>query len=545
MKLDFRPKLFTLLKQGISREQLSKDIMAGLIVTVVALPLSIAFAVASGISPEKGLVTAVISGFLISFFGGSRVQIGGPSGSFIVISAMIVSQFGTSGLIVCTIMAGMFLILFGLLKLGDLLKYIPQPLVIGFTSGMAIIIFTTQIKDAFGLTVVGTPQEFLERWTLYIGSMHTVNLYAVGITLVTMFIAVFAKKITSRIPGAFIAIIVITAGVALFDLPVNTIETLYGDIPGSFTFSAPVVEWTHLSDYIKPALSIALLCSIESLLSAVVSDGMIGANHRSNTELIAQGIANMTSPFFGGIPAAGAMARTATNINNGGRTPIAGIVNALALLLVVLFFGKWAKLIPMSCLAGILIIVAYNMSEWRSFCSIMRASAFDILILLTTFFLTLLVDLTLAIQIGVVLSALLFMKRMADTAMPAKETLDADLLENYSNLSAGVSVYEIDGPFFFGSAKSYGEVLKDIGVKSRVLIIRMRHVPFIDATGINNLEAAIHIILGSGTTIILSGVNPNVYSDLRKANIHQIIGDENICSKFDDAVSRSREVVGK
>ncbi|MBN1768358.1 MAG: STAS domain-containing protein [Prolixibacteraceae bacterium] len=533
----FRPKLFSILKSGLSKKQFTTDIMAGVVVGIVALPLAIAFAVASGVSPEKGIITAVVAGLIISALGGSRVQIGGPTGAFIVIVFGIVEQYGINGLIISTIMAGIFMILFGVLKLGALLKFIPNPLVVGFTSGIALVIFSTQIKDALGLEISKVPSEFIAKWSTYFEHIGSINPLAFIITISTILLVIFSKKITQKIPGSFIAIIVTTLVVQLFDLPVTTIESFFGEISGRISITVPGFEITNLKNYLAPALTIALLGSIESLLSAVVSDGMISGNHRSNTELIAQGIANVVTPFFGGIPATGAIARTATNVKNGGRTPIAGIIHALTLLLIMLFFGKWAKLIPMSCLAGILIVVAYNMSEWRSFISVLKNSWFDKLVLLSTFFLTVLADLTIAIEIGVVLSAILFMKRMADVSEKSiTKELDTDVLEDYSILPKDVSVYEISGPLFFASAKEYAEVIKSVGMTSKILIIRMRHVPFMDSTGIQNFKSAIKNLCDAGILVKLSGVNSDVKSDLDKNGITALVGEKNIYDAFDKAV---------
>ena len=414
MNTIFKPKSFTVLKSGINRRQISNDILSGVVVGIVALPLAIAFAVASGVSPEKGLITAVVAGFIISFLGGSRVQIGGPTGAFIVIVYAIVEQYGINGLIISTILAGIILVVFGLLKLGALLKYFPHPLIVGFTSGIALVIFSTQIKDAFGLPIEKVPSEFYDKWLIYFSNFNKINWSAFSITILTIVITVFSKRITTKIPGSFLSILLITPIAYFFKIDVTTIESFFGSIPNDFSFNIPNINFNELHKYFAPALTIALLGGIESLLSAVVSDGMIGGKHRSNTELIAQGIANIVTPFFGGIPATGAIARTATNVKNGGRTPISGLVHAITLLLIMLFLGQWAKLIPMSCLAGILIVVAYNMSEWRSFLSILKCSYYDVLVLLATFFITVFFDLTLAIEIGVVLSAILFMKRMSD-----------------------------------------------------------------------------------------------------------------------------------
>jgi sulfate permease, SulP family len=541
----FRPKLFTVLKEGYTKKQFTKDLFAGIIVGIVALPLAIAFAVASGVSPEKGIITAVVAGFIISFLGGSRVQIGGPTGAYIVIVFGIVSTYGIDGLIISTIMAGLMLIAFGLLKLGSLLKFIPHPLIVGFTSGIALVIFSTQIKDAFGLETGPMPADFIDKWEVYFNSLSTINYTALIITVATIVIAQTFRKITNKIPGTFVAIILMTAVVAIFKLPVTTIETLFGDIPGTISLEVPNFDFSNLSYYLAPALTIAILGAIESLLSAVVADGMTGGNHRSNTELIAQGIANVVTPFFGGIPATGAIARTATNIKNGGRTPIAGIIHAITLLFIMLFFGQYAKLIPMSCLAGILILVAYNMSEWRSFLSILRGSAFDIIILLTTFFLTVLVDLTIAIQIGVVLSAILFMKRMADNGQSILKEKDSHIIENYGFLPKEIEIYEISGPFFFGAAKQYSEVLKGLSSSTKVLIIRMRYVPFIDATGVHNFKEAIKSLKAGDKKIMLSGVQPDVRKELDKARISFMIGKANIFNDFDDALKKAKDIVHK
>lgn len=544
MKSIFNPKFFTLLRAGISKKQISKEILAGIVVGIVALPLAIAFAVASGVSPEKGLITAVVAGFIISFLGGSRVQIGGPTGAFIVIVYGIVEQYGVDGLIISTVLAGFLLILFGVLKLGALLKYFPHSLVVGFTSGIALVIFSTQVKDAFGLPIEKVPSGFIEKWLMYFDNIGNINVTALLLTISTILITVFSKKITTKIPGSFIAIIGITLFVQFLDLPVTTIETFFGEIPNSFSFSIPTIDFSKLHNYLAPALTIALLGSIESLLSAVVSDGMIGGKHRSNTELIAQGIANIVTPFFGGIPATGAIARTATNVKNGGRTPIAGMVHAITLLLIMLFLGKWAKLIPMSCLAGILIVIAYNMSEWRSFVAILKESYFDILVLLTTFLLTVFVDLTVAIEIGVVLSAILFMKRMSDISEKRiNNIIDTDVIEDYSMLPEGLNIYEISGPLFFASARRYSEVIEEIGFKSKVLIIRMRHVSFIDNTGLRNLIETLKLLKNENITVILSGVNDEIKKDFKKSKISDWIPNEFIYSNFDKSLTKAKEIL--
>ncbi len=541
MNTIFKPKLFTILKNDISKKQITSDVLAGVVVGIVALPLAIAFAVASGVSPEKGLITAVVAGFLISFLGGSRVQIGGPTGAFIVIVYGIVQQYGVNGLIISTVLAGVILIIFGLLKLGTLLKFIPHPLIVGFTSGIALVIFSTQIKDALGLTITDLPSGFLGKWHVYISNLNSINVAALLVTLATIAITIISGRFVKKIPGSFIAIILITLVVQLFKIPVATIETYFGEISNTIHFTIPQIRLNDLQNYLEPALTIALLGGIESLLSAVVADGMISGKHRSNTELIAQGIANVVAPFFGGIPATGAIARTATNIKNGGRTPIAGIAHAVTLLLIMLFLGKWAKLIPMSCLAGILIIVAYNMSEWRSFASILKGSVFDIIVLLTTFILTVLVDLTIAIEVGVVLSAILFMKRMSDISEKRiNNIVDTDLIEDYSQLPKGVSVYEISGPLFFASARRYSEVIQEIGESCNTLILRMRHVSFVDETGMKNLQSSLNILQKKGVKVILSGVSSQLKTDLEKRLSPKVIDYIKLEDSFEKALDHAK-----
>ncbi len=539
----FEPKFFSLLKNGINKEQFSSDIFAGIVVGIVALPLSIAFAVASGVSPEKGLITAIVAGFIISILGGSRVQIGGPTGAFIVILYAIVEEYGIDGLMISTIMAGVFLVIFGFLRLGNLLKYFPHPLIVGFTSGIAVVIFSTQIKDALGLNIEKLPSEFFNKWLTYFSNINDTNLYALSITVATIFITIYSKKVTTKIPGSFIAIIGITLFVQIASIPVTTIETFFGEIPNTFALQIPTLELSNLYIYIAPALTIALLGGVESLLSAVVADGMIGSNHRSNTELIAQGVANIITPFFGGIAATGAIARTATNVKNGGRTPIAGIVHSITLLLIMLIFASYAKLIPMSALAGILIVVSYNMSEWRSFVSILRGSGFDIIVLLSTFLLTVFVDLTVAIQIGVVLSSLLFMKRMADIGIKTPCNVDSDVLEDYSGVPDGISIYEISGPLFFASAKQYSGVIQNIGLSSKIIIIRMRHVPFVDSTALHNFQEMIKTLQKSDVKILLSGVQKSVLKDLSKDGITSLIGEDNIQDSFTKALKQAKELI--
>jgi len=541
----FLPKTWSLFKKGLLTKNLSNDIFAGVIVGIVALPLAIAFAVASGVSPEKGIITAVVAGFLIALLGGSRVQIGGPTGAFIIIVYGIVQKYGFDGLMISTIMAGFMLMAFGFLRLGSILKFFPHPLIVGFTSGIALVIFSTQIKDAMGLPIDELPAEFIAKWEVYFHQLQNFNLSAVLITIGTILITVFAGRVIPKIPGSFVAIIVMTLVVVLFGVEVNTIQSVFGEIPNKIELSFPNIQIGELGQYLQPALTIALLGAIESLLSAVVADGMISSNHRSNTELIAQGVANVVVPFFGGIPATGAIARTATNVRNNGRTPISGIIHAVTLLLIMLFFGKWAMLIPMPCLAGILIVVSYNMSEMGSFFSILKGHKYDVFILLSTFILTVFVDLTVAIEVGVVLSSLLFMQRMSNLSKVIPLENESDTLENYADIPKGVEIFEISGPFFFAAARRYEETLKEISHTSKVVIIRMRHVPFIDGTGLRNLKGTIKDLKARRIQIILSGVQPEVLVELEKGGISTLLGPGNITSNFDLALARMNIIMQK
>ena len=541
----FKPKLYVVLKQGYNRKLFQKDLFAGLMVGIVMLPLAIAFAVASGVSPEKGVVTAVIAGLVISILGGSRFQIGGPTGTFILIVYGILQKYGFDGLMISTILAGFMLVGFGLLRLGVIIKFIPHPLVVGFTSGIALVIFSTEIKDVFGFQISRIPDEFVGKWVTYFTNFGQINYNALAITVATILISVYSGKVIRKMPGSLLAIILVTAAVLLFKLPVQTIQSAFKEIPNTISFRLPHLEWGSLRDFIQPAFTIAMLGAIESLRSALVADGMTSGNHRSNTELVAQGIANILTPFFGGIPATGSVARTATNIKNGARTPVSGIVHAFTLLLILLVFGKWFTLIPMACLAGILITVAYNMSEWRSFVAILKGSKYDVLVLLTAFFLTVFVDLTMAIELGMVFSAMLFMQRMSKLSNIESVNIDTDILENYSSLPKGVDVYEITGPFFFGAAQSYKETLNEIAGDSKVLILRMRYVPFIDSTGIFTFREVIHDFRIRKVTIVLSGVRPEVRETLVECGLADIIGYDLICDNFGEAVKKASEELEK
>ncbi|MDP4286020.1 MAG: SulP family inorganic anion transporter [Bacteroidota bacterium] len=547
----FRPKILDTLKT-YTRKQFSKDVFAGIIVGVVALPLAIAFAIASGVSPEKGLITAVVAGFIISGLGGSRVQIGGPTGAFIVIVYGIVQTYGINGLIISTFMAGIMLIIMGFARLGTIIKFIPHPLIIGFTSGIALIIFSSQVKDFFGMKMESVPSDFIEKWGAYFKNIESIHFITLMIALVSVVLILIWPKVNQKIPGSLIAILVTTAAVQLLHLPVETIGSRFGNISSSFP--APHIPMINLATFkhlIQPAFTIALLCAIESLLSAVVADGMISGNHRSNMELVAQGTANIFSSIFGGIPATGAIARTATNVKNGGRTPVAGLVHALTLLLILLFVGKWASLIPIASLAGILVVVAYNMSEWRNFRSILKGPKGDVLVLLITFFLTVLIDLTVAIEVGIVLAAFLFMRNMikfSDVSILTKEIEDDqfgfDLVEGKYQIPKDVEVFEITGPLFFGAAYKFKDAMNYIKKHPKVFIIRMRHVPIIDATGIQTLKEIFNHSKKQHTKIILSEVHSEqVLKELKESRLLFAIGKANVSGTFEKALERAERII--
>lgn len=547
MRKEFVPKLFTLLKQGISKETITKDILSGLIVGIVALPLAISFAIASGVSPEKGIITAIIAGIVISAFGGSRVQIGGPTGAFIVIVYGIVQQYGTDGLIIATFMAGFIIIGFGLARLGNLLKYIPYSLVVGFTSGIALIIFSSQINDFFGLSISQVPADFIDKWSVYFENLHNINWYAISIAAATILITLYFQKIIKKIPGSIIAIVLATIAVQVFEIPVDTIESNFGNIPNHLGLPhIPNVNFDTIQALIQPAFAIAILGSIESLLSAVVSDSMIGGKHRSNMELVAQGAANIVSSLFGGIPATGAIARTATNVNNGGRTPIAGIVHALVLLVIMLLFAPYAKLIPMSCLAGILMVVAYHMSEWKQFKSILKGNRMDIIILLTTFFLTVIFDLVIAIEIGIVLASFIFMKRMSQSVniqdfSKDSETEEQLFDEEHLNLPKGLILYEINGPLFFGAARQFQETIVNTHLRPKVVIIRMRYVPLIDATGYQSLKEIIKTYKARNIKVIISGIKKPLRKDFEKNEMFLFIEENFVVEEINTAIEKAKE----
>lgn len=554
---DFKPRLLQCLK-NYNRKTFVADLMAGIIVGIVALPLAIAFGIASGVTPEKGIITAIVAGFVISALGGSKVQIGGPTGAFIIIIYGIIQQYGMEGLTIATLMAGVFLILFGFLHLGTIIKFIPYPIVVGFTSGIAVTIFTTQVKDLFGLNIASVPSDFIEKWICYFNNFSTVDLWSSVIGIVSVVIIMLTPKVNKKIPGSLVAIIVMTVAALLLKqfAGVESIETI-GDrfaISNSLPeATVPALSWETIKNLVSPAITIAILGAIESLLSAAVADGVIGDHHNSNTELIAQGVANLASPIFGGIPATGAIARTMTNINNGGRTPIAGIVHAVVLLLIFLFLMPLAKYIPMACLAGVLVVVSYGMSGWRSFLALMKNPKSDVTVLLITFFLTIIFDLTIAIEVGLIIACLLFMRRMSETTdvhvisneiNPDDE--DSDMhLGNIEHLTIpkGVEVYEINGPYFFGAGNRFEEIMATLGDRPQVRIIRMRKVPFVDSTGIHNLTNLCEMSQKEGIQIVLSGVTEKVHSQLNKAGFYDIVGQDNICSHIDIALDRAKEII--
>ncbi len=554
--LDFKPKIVSAIR-SYDKKTFSSDLMAGIIVGIVALPLAIAFAIASGVSPEKGIITAIVAGFIISALGGSKVQIGGPTGAFIIIISGIIAQYGVQGLTIATLMAGVFLILMGVLRLGTIIKYIPYPIVVGFTSGIAVTIFTTQIKDLTGMQMSSNPSDFIEKWIAYFQNIGNIDLWSTAMGLLSIVIITLMPRISKKIPGSLIAIIVVTIVALLLKefCGVDSIETI-GD---RFSINAKIPEaqmpqmtWDTIKGLAAPAFTIAILGAIESLLSATVADGVTGDHHNSNTELIGQGIANLATPLFGGIPATGAIARTMTNINNGGRTPIAGIVHAAVLLLIFLFLMPLARFIPMACLAGVLVVVSYGMSGWRSFLAMLKNPKSDITVLLLTFFLTIIFDLTIAIEVGLVCACLLFMRRMSETSDVSVIYNEIDISEdadmqagNLENLTIpkGVEVYEINGPYFFGAGNRAEEMMQRFGNDPKVRIIRMRKVPFIDSTGLHNLENLCLMSKKENVQIVLSGVNPKVEAVLVKNGFIELLGRENICNHIDIALARASEIV--
>ncbi len=546
----FQPKLVQCLKT-YNKSKFTADLMAGIIVGIVALPLAIAFGIASGVSPEKGIITAIVAGLAISLFGGSRVQIGGPTGAFIIIIYGIIQQYGFEGLAIATVMAGLFLILLGLFKLGTIIRYIPYPIIVGFTSGIALTIFTTQIKDLLGLQIEGTvPADFISKWGVYFQHFATIQPATAAIGIVSVLIIAVMPLISKKIPGSLVAIILMTiAGIVMknhFGIHVDTIGDRFSISPTVPEAVIPDITWESIKGLVSPAITIAILGAIESLLSATVADGVIGHRHNSNQELLGQGIANIVSPIFGGIPATGAIARTMANINNGGKTPVAGIIHAIVLMLIYFFLMPYASYIPMACLAGVLVMVSYNMSGWRSIMQMMRNPKSDVIVLALTFVLTVIFDLTIAIEVGIILACFLCMRRMAETTQVSVLTEEIDPNEDsefnhlnleHLNIPDRVEVYEIDGPYFFGVASKFDDIMSRMKDKPRVRIIRMRKVPFIDSTGIHNLTNLIEQSHRSGISVVLSGVNPSVRAVLEKNRFPEYIGDHNICSNINEALA--------
>ena len=528
--------------RGYSMPVFLKDLQAGVIVGIVALPLAIAFGIASGLSPQTGIITAIIAGFLISALGGSTVQIGGPTGAFVVIVSGIVQQYGVSGLIVATFLAGILMILLGLAKLGAVIRFIPYPLIVGFTSGIALIIALTQVRDLLGLQISSLPAGLPGKLHAYLLHISTVNWYSVSIALFTILLLIFWPRITHRIPGSLIALLVTTILVQVLQLPVETIADRFGQINAVFPvphLSLP--DSATISSLIQPAIAIALLGAIESLLSAVVADGMTGKRHHSNTELMAQGAANICSSLFGGMPATGAIARTATNIKNGAQTPVAGIIHAITLLLILLFLGKWAALIPMATLAGILIIVAYNMSEWQHFRSILKGSSGDVIVLLSTFFLTVLADLTIAIETGMILALIFFVRNLVKQTDITSVSNGKHAAQNH--LPADVEIFEIEGPLFFGAVYKFTDAIRQIEKPPRVLILRMKQVPLIDATGIKALKDVLRDCNKRKTRLILSDISSQqILDELSRSRLLFAIGKANVTKSFEAALKRSSQM---
>ena len=553
----FAPRLVSELRH-YNKEKLAADLMAGLIVGIVALPLAIAFGIASGVSPSQGILTASIGGFIVSALGGSRVQIGGPTGAFIVIIYGIVSNpdLGLPGLMLATMLAGAFLILLGVCRLGTIIKFIPYPIVVGFTSGIAVTIFTTQIKDLFGLQTEKLPGDFLSKWGIYFQHFDTLDWVTTAVGILSIVIIALTPKVSKKIPGSLVAIILMTVGVYFLNAHttyhVTTIGDQFGEIKATIpSLQVPNLSWENVKGLFPTAMVIAVLGAIESLLSATVADGVCGDHHNSNQELIGQGVANICTPLFGGIPCTGAIARTMTNINNGGRTPVAGIVHAIVLLVIFLVLMPLAAYIPMSCLAGVLVIVSYNMSGWRTFMQLMKNPKSDVIVLLITFFLTVVFDLTIAIEVGLLIACLLFMKRMAESTQikviadeidPNDET-DAEVHEEHLIIPEGVEVYEINGPYFFGIANKFEELMAAMENHPKVRVIRMRRVPFIDSTGIHNLQNLCEMSHREGTHIVLSGVTPNVYSVLEHNGFCKLLGKDHICPNINVALDRASAIV--
>lgn len=547
----FVPKLFTTLR-SYNREQFVADLISGTIVGIVALPLAIAFAIASGVTPDKGLITAIVAGFLISALGGSRVQIGGPTGAFVVIVYGIIQKYGFEGLLISTIMAGIILIIMGFAKLGSVIKFVPYPIVVGFTSGIAVIIFSSQINDILGMNIQNLPADFLEKWYIYFTHLHQFSLPTIAIGFGSLVFIFLWKNLKTKVPGSIIAIIATTLIVYFFNLPLETIQSRFGNIPNTLpTPQLANITFETIKQLIAPAMTIALLGAIESLLASVVADGMIGGRHRSNMELVAQGVANIASALFGGIPATGAIARTLTNINSGGKTPIAGIVHAIVLLLIMLIFGSLAGYIPLATLSAILIFVSYNMFEKREFRNIRKTPRSDAAVMLTTFVLTVVFDLTLALQIGMFLAVLLFMRRMAtvtNVGVVTRELSDSDPeADEYSIdkkvIPPGVDIYEINGPFFFGAASKFRETLDKRPHPPKICILRMRNVPAIDQTGLHFLEEFLEKAKRLKIEVVFSGVHAQPYRAMEQFGMFSMISEDNVCGNIDIALDRAKIIL--
>ena len=560
LKNVYRPRIRHIFwKGGYDKSTFVSDLIAGIIVGIIALPLAIAFGIASGVSPQQGLITAIIAGFLISLLGGTRFLIGGPTGAFIVIVAGIIAKYGISGLTIATILAGVFLIIMGVCKLGVIFKFIPYPIVVGFTSGIALTIFSTQMKDFFGFTM-DVPAGFIQKWICYFSNLGNINWIEAAVSFGCLVIAILWNRRFKKIPGSLIVLIVGT-GISLilkncFGIQLATIGTKFPELAGGMAFpkpSMPEISLSSLKELVSPAFTIAILCAIESLLAAMVTDGVTGRKHNANTELIGEGIANIITPLFGGIPATGAIARTMANINNGGKSPVAGLIHAVVLLLIYLFLMPLIKYIPMPCLAGILVVVSYNMSGWRSFAAIFSNPKSDIIVLMVTFLLTVIFDLTIAIEVGVLIACLLCMKRMAETTNISvisdeiDPTADTDVMGNLEHLviPEGVKVYEINGPYFFGIANRFEEIMSDMGGHPKVRIIRMRKVPFIDSTGIHNLTNMCAMCRQMGVQVVLSGVNERVMKVVSDSGLADVLGNENICSHINQALKRAEAIVAE
>lgn len=549
---DLRPKLFTILQKGYTKETFTADLISGIVVGVVALPLAIAFGIASGVKPEQGLYSAIIAGIVVSIFSGSRAQISGPTGAFIVIIYGIVQQYGYDGLAVATMLAGFFLVILGFIRFGVLLKFIPYSLTTGFTSGIAIIILSSQVKDFLGLHVEKLPSGFVEKWGVILSNISTYNLSALMIGVVSILIIIVWQRFDFKIPGSLVAVILSTVAVIVFGLKVDTIGSLFGEVPNSLPMPhIPHISWEILTKMFQPAFIIAMLAAIESLLSAVVADGMMGTRHRSNMELIAQGIGNIVSPIFLGIPVTGAIARTATNIKNGGKTPITGIVHSIVLIIIMLFLAKYASLIPMAALSAILITVAYKMGEWRSFFKILKAPLSDRAVLLNTFFLTVFIDLTIAIEVGLVLAALSFMKKMSDVSESRilTESLRAsDNMEDSNSLMAkdipqGVEIFEVYGTLFFGAVDQFRETIRQMNKRVNVLIIEMSQLLVIDGSGANALDDLCVQLKKEKTVLIISGIHKQPLFELTRSGLYDRIGEENILGTIDEALEKARTIV--